>query len=82
MIFFRFSILVIKKKIFFLDLSFMIINNINNMFHDPPHDLLSFFNPCHKKENIFPGSLQHDYQQRQQRNALFNQIDRRTVIGF
>jgi len=57
-------------------------NNWNNMFHDPPHDLLSFFNPCHKKENVIPGSLLHDYQQRQQRNALFNQIHRRTVIGF
>ena len=57
-------------------------NNWNNMFHDPPHDLLSFFNPCHKKENIFPGSLFHDYQQRQQQNSMLNQINRRTVIGF
>ena len=56
-------------------------NNWNNMFHDPPHDLLSFFNPCHKKENILSGSLLHDHH-RQQRNALFDQVNRRTIIGL
>ena len=57
-------------------------NNWNTMFHDPPYDLLSFFNPCHKKdEKVFAGSLLHDYH-RQQQNTLFNQMDRRTIIGL
>ena len=57
-------------------------NNWNNMFHDPPHDLFSFFNPCHKKEeNALPGDGLHNYHQ-QNRNALFHQVDRRTIIGL
>ena len=57
-------------------------NNWNNMFHDPPHDLLSFFNPCHKKEEkMLPGSLFYHHPH-QHRDTLFNQVDRRTIIGF